>query len=356
MNSVLQCLSHTTDLAKFSRSSSAQTAAVDKGSSSSTKDQKIWSEFCKLIGQMWQAGSKSANPSDLKMALSSKYRMYSGSAQQDAQEFLRYLLDALHGALNIGGQKISLHVDDEMRFGLWWILHCFATLNLLLSHFSDLEKANVMWDWWDSQRSITAWTVFILENFLSGTRSAKIHSSKIYLLANWKAPSTAHIARKPASCTIRFGICRWVSNVALTRIVDCNFANAFQVPVPSTPNCKLDKCLEAFTVKDVLDGNEMPYCDYCKTMRKCIKGFTIQRFPKYLVIREFHTFACYSPLTFAFGSRCRFEKIFGAALYEAHQHRWLSYWAGHVTLLVRIHGQERPAAGLQAIRNLQSHG
>jgi ubiquitin C-terminal hydrolase len=33
------------------------------------------------------------------------------------------------------------------------------------------------------------------------------------------------------------------------------------VPVPSTPNCKLDKCLELFTVKDVLDGNEMPYCD-----------------------------------------------------------------------------------------------
>lgn len=64
---------------------------------------------------MWQAGARSVNPSELKMALSSKYRMYSGSAQQDAQEFLRYLLDALHGALNTGGQKISLHLDDEMR-------------------------------------------------------------------------------------------------------------------------------------------------------------------------------------------------------------------------------------------------
>jgi ubiquitin carboxyl-terminal hydrolase 2/21 len=39
-------------------------------------------------------------------------------------------------------------------------------------------------------------------------------------------------------------------------------------------------------VKDVLDGNESPFCDYCKTTRKCIKWFTIQRFPKYLVIRE----------------------------------------------------------------------
>jgi ubiquitin carboxyl-terminal hydrolase 2/21 len=115
MNSVLQCLSHTQDLSKFARSSSAASSVIDKGSSSSTKDQKVWSEFCKLISQMWQPGARSVNPSDLKMALSSKYRMYSGSAQQDAQEFLRYLLDALHGALNKGGQKISLKVDDDMR-------------------------------------------------------------------------------------------------------------------------------------------------------------------------------------------------------------------------------------------------
>lgn len=115
MNSVLQCLSHTVDLSKFSRSSSAASTVVDKGTPSSSKDQKIWSEFCKLITQMWQTGAKSVNPSELKMALSSKYRMYSGSAQQDAQEFLRYLLDALHGALNKGGEKISLHVDDDMR-------------------------------------------------------------------------------------------------------------------------------------------------------------------------------------------------------------------------------------------------
>lgn len=38
-----------------------------------------------------------------------------------------------------------------------------------------------------------------------------------------------------------------------------------------------------------MDGNEMPHCDYCNTRRKCIKSFTIQKFPKYLVIREFNT-------------------------------------------------------------------
>lgn len=85
LNSILQCLNHTTDLSKFVRSSSASSATIDRGSASSTKDQKIWAEFCKLIQQMWQPATKSVNPSDLKMALSNKYRMYSGSAQQDAQ-------------------------------------------------------------------------------------------------------------------------------------------------------------------------------------------------------------------------------------------------------------------------------
>jgi ubiquitin C-terminal hydrolase len=117
MNSVLQCLSHTQDLTKFVRSDngSSQSILSTNTGTSTAKDIKIWTEFVKLINQMWTTSTRSVNPSDLKMALSSKHRMYIGSAQQDAQEFLRYFLDALHGALNKGGKKATLNIEEKMK-------------------------------------------------------------------------------------------------------------------------------------------------------------------------------------------------------------------------------------------------
>lgn len=137
---------------------------------------------------------------------------------------------------------------------------------LIILICSDLEKSNVMWDWYTKRENS------VIKDLFVGQLKSSLH------------------------CT----------HCEKTSVMYDPFWD-LSVPVPSTPNCKLDKCLELFTVKDVLDGNEMPYCDvswkwlfnrklhnkwikyfqYCKTTRKCIKGFTIQRFPKYLAIREF---------------------------------------------------------------------
>lgn len=59
------------------------------------------------------------------------------------------------------------------------------------------------------------------------------------------------------------------------------------LPSPSTSRCKIENCLDLFIKEEILDGDEMPTCSKCKTRRKCTKSFTIQRFPKYLVIREY---------------------------------------------------------------------
>lgn len=89
-----------------------------------------------------------------------------------------------------------------------------------ISLSSDLEKANVMWDWYTKRENS------VIKDLFVGQLKSSLH------------------------CT----------HCEKTSVMFDPFWD-LSVPVPSSPNCKLDKCLELFTVKDVLDGNEMPYCD-----------------------------------------------------------------------------------------------
>uniref|UniRef100_A0A671LHR1 Ubiquitin carboxyl-terminal hydrolase 2 n=1 Tax=Sinocyclocheilus anshuiensis TaxID=1608454 RepID=A0A671LHR1_9TELE len=43
-------------------------------------------------------------------------------------------------------------------------------------------------------------------------------------------------------------------------------------------------CMRLFTKEDVLDGDEKPTCYRCKARRRCTKKFTVQKFPKILVL------------------------------------------------------------------------
>lgn len=119
MNSVIQCLSHTNDLCQYLKSRT--------DCKSITKDQRILTEFAKLLRDMWTPNTRSVTPSELKSAFSSKHRMYSGYAQQDAQEFLRFFLDSLHSACNSGTKGELLNIDENL---------------------SDNKKADLTWEWY----------------------------------------------------------------------------------------------------------------------------------------------------------------------------------------------------------------
>jgi ubiquitin C-terminal hydrolase len=89
-----------------------------------------------------------------------------------------------------------------------------------------------------------------------------------------------------------------------------------------------------------MDGDEMPNCAKCKTRRKSTKTFTIQRFPKYLVIRIllqrtttknltnlfsilfFHKFS----LTKRFFVLYRFETLFRDQVEQVNEHCRISDW------------------------------
>ncbi|KAL7742701.1 hypothetical protein ACLKA6_013045 [Drosophila palustris] len=216
MNSVIQCLSHTTELTRFLRTHHTNTRSTN------SKDQQILHEFAKLIQEMWTTNVHSVTPMELKRAFSTKHRMYSDYNQQDAQEFLRFFLDSLHSALNSGVKGETLNIDDNL---------------------SDNKKADLTWEWY-----------------------ARHENSLIRDLFVGQLKSTL-------KCT----------NCGNTSVTFDPFWD-LSVPLPSSSRCKLEACLDLFIREEVLDGDEMPTCSKCKTRRKCTKSFTIQRFPKYLVI------------------------------------------------------------------------
>lgn len=133
MNSVIQCLSHTKELTRYLRTKA-------DGRCTSTKDSRIVTEFIKLIKDMWSGTTRSVTPSELKSAFSSKHRMYSGCSQQDAQEFLRFFLDALHCTLNAGTTGEKLEIDDNL---------------------SNNRKADLTWDWYSKVENSVIKDLFV---------------------------------------------------------------------------------------------------------------------------------------------------------------------------------------------------
>ncbi|EAT37110.1 AAEL010854-PA [Aedes aegypti] len=219
MNSIIQCLSHTRELTNFLR----QQSTTERGTS---KDHKILAEYTKLIKDMWSGTTRSVNPSELKYAFSSKHRMYSGSAQQDAQEFLRFFIDSLHCALNesVKREPINRAIEDD--------------------DMDNRVKATMMWDWYSRVENS------MIKNLFVG------------------------LLRSTLKCTYCNG-----ASVTFDPFWDLS------LPLPSTNSrCKLENCMDMFVKEEVMDGIDQPTCSRCKARRKCTKSLTIERFPKYLVI------------------------------------------------------------------------
>lgn len=97
MNSILQCIFATAPLTKY--------FLDDFRSERAVRNRPLADSYYGLLKSARASRGGSIAPSELKQQISRVARQFSGYGQQDAQEFLRFLLDGMHNELNRIEQK-----------------------------------------------------------------------------------------------------------------------------------------------------------------------------------------------------------------------------------------------------------
>lgn len=222
MNSILQCLSNTQSLRDYCLHNSHRR---DLNNNSRTNT-ALMEEFAKLIQTLWTSSSSEAvSPSEFKTQIQRFAPRFVGYNQQDAQEFLRFLLDGLHNEVNRVTVRPRGCVDD-------------------FDHLSDDEKGRKMW-----------------------AKYLEREDSKIVDLFVGQLKSSLTCSE-----------CGYCSTV---------FDPFWDLSLPIAKgygDVSLMDCMRLFTKEDVLDGDEKPTCYRCKARRRCTKKFMVQKFPKILVL------------------------------------------------------------------------
>ncbi|XP_015739701.1 ubiquitin carboxyl-terminal hydrolase 2 isoform X1 [Coturnix japonica] len=223
MNSILQCLSNTKELRDYC----LQNQYLRDLNNNSRMRTALMSEFAKLIQLLWTSSpNDSVSPSEFKTQIQRYAPRFVGYNQQDAQEFLRFLLDGLHSEVNRVLVRPRASADT-------------------LDHLPDDEKSRQMWRRYQEREDSRVTDLFV------GQLKSSLTCSEC------------------GYCSTAF---------------DPFWDLSLPIPKKGYGEVTLMDCLRLFTKEDVLDGDEKPTCCRCKARTRCTKKFSIQKFPKILVL------------------------------------------------------------------------
>ena len=222
MNSVLQCLSHTLPLRQFYVSNQYKQYLNNRGDLSNA--------FKLVMEELWGTNSEDSvvTPNELKRKVEIVAPKFFGYDQQDAHEFMRFLLNELHEEINrasVEGRKSP--ADNET-----------------------LEEACARYLTWEDS---------MISELFGGMLRSDVCCS---------------VCSNQSTVYIPF------MDIALPIPERKNIKYKF-----SDPAVHLSNCLKMFTTVEILDKEERPFCNKCMALTKSTKQLSIVKLPRFLVIQ-----------------------------------------------------------------------
>lgn len=207
MNSVLQALYTSRELRDFVIS------CLESGG-------QLYTALSRLFKDMTSNRTAYVNPSSFRSTFIQYESKFRGYEQQDAQEFLRYLINGLHDELNKAKCRPKRQLVEPKSSQEAWNsyrerIDDSKLIELFVGQFSSVIKCT------DCGNESTCWDPF------------------------------------------------WDLSLAVPRY---------------RSRVDIEECLAAFTEQETLDGNEQPFCSSCKKHRRSTKRLSIVRSPKILII------------------------------------------------------------------------
>ncbi len=254
MNSTLQCLFNTPPLLKYFTSDQYRPHIC----STSPMRGQLAMGFAETLSAVYSSKpNSSVNPSVLKRLVGKWAPHLSGYAQQDSQEFMRFLLDGLSEDLN--NKKRPIKPMDMTE--------------------AALEKMSIeaQSDYWWS-RHLALNSSFITETFsgqlMSAVECGTCHT-RSYCFDPFYDLSLPIPGSKPSG------------GGTMSRLIRSSFGKKDPHTASSgrhAEECTLEDCLRAFTAEETIDGDNRPMCTKCKKRRTSVKRITVHRFPPILVL------------------------------------------------------------------------
>ncbi|XP_054714198.1 ubiquitin carboxyl-terminal hydrolase 2-like isoform X2 [Uloborus diversus] len=218
MNAVLQCLSHTPPLMDYCLRGS-HLSDINYRSQTRGDLIKVFADFMK---NMAESKSKSAiSPYQLRREVQRYASRFCGDNQQDAQEFLRYLLQGLHDDIN----RVKYKNNTRRQ------------------NFKASDESSS----WRSYRECD--DSLIVDLFAGQLKS-----------------------------TLKCTVC---NNESITYDPFWDLS----LPIPEVSrSTSLRQCFQLFSSPEILDGPNKPLCEVCKKKARSSKKIEVSKFPKVLVI------------------------------------------------------------------------